>query len=101
MARVIVDNSKYEIIPGQLLTVKIIYNQTNEIGVPEKAVTIQGDTAFVYIVNDNIATKNIKIGKRNFGKVSVSDGLDVGDKVISEGISKVRNNSKVKIININ
>ena len=102
LARVIVDNSKYEIIPGQLLTVKIIYNQTNEIGVPEKAVTIQGDTAFVYIVNDNIATKkNIKIGKRNFGKVSVSDGLDVGDKVISEGISKVRNNSKVKIININ
>ena len=102
LARVIVDNSKYEIIPGQLLTVKIIYNQTNEIGVPEKAVTIQGDTAFVYIVNDNIATKkNIKIGKRNFGKVSVSEGLDVGDKVISEGISKVRNNSKVKIININ
>ena len=102
LARVIVDNSKYEIIPGQLLTVKIIYNQTNEIGVPEKAVTIQGDTAFVYIVNDDIATKkNIKIGKRNFGKVSVSDGLDVGDKVISEGISKVRNNSKVKIININ
>ena len=102
LARVIVDNSKYEIIPGQLLTVKIIYNQTNEIGVPEKAVTIQGDTAFVYIVNDDIATKkNIKIGKRNFGKVSVSEGLDVGDKVISEGISKVRNNSKVKIININ
>ncbi len=102
LARVMVDNSKFQIIPGQLLTVKIIYNQTNEIGVPEKAVTVQGNTAFVYIVNDNIAIKrNIKIGKRNFGKVSVSEGLEVGDKVISEGISKVRNNSKVKIININ
>ena len=48
------DNSKFEIIPGQLMTVKIIYEETNEIGVPESAVTIQGETAFVYVVNIDI-----------------------------------------------
>jgi len=41
LARVIVDNSKFEIIPGQLLTVKIIYDETQQIGVPESSVTIQ------------------------------------------------------------
>ena len=41
---------------SRAIAVEIIYNQTNEIIVPEKAVTIQGDS-FVYIVNDNIATK--------------------------------------------
>ena len=50
------------------MTVKIIYDETNEIGVPESAITIQGETAFVYIVNNDIAEKNIKIGKRNFVK---------------------------------
>tara|TARA_A100000164_G_C21701737_1_gene673897 strand:- start:3 stop:869 length:867 start_codon:yes stop_codon:yes gene_type:complete len=100
LARIIVDNSNFEIIPGQLMTVKVIYDEINQIGVPESAVTIQGNTAFVYIVNADIAEKkNIKMGKRNFGKVSIVSGIDEGDMVISEGISKVRNKSKVKIIN--
>ena len=100
LARVIVDNSNFEIIPGQLMTVKIIYDEISEIGVPESAVTIQGNTAFVYIVKANTAEKkNIKMGKRNFGKVSVLSGINEGDMVISEGVSKVRNKSKVKIIN--
>ena len=100
LARILVNNSNYEIIPGQLMTVKVIYNEENQIGVPESAVTIQGNTAFVYIVNADIAEKrNIKIGKRNFGKVSIASGVNEGEIVISEGVSKVRDKTKVKIIN--
>ncbi len=100
LARIVADNSDFEIIPGQLMTVKVIYDEVNQIGVPESAVTIQGNTAFVYVVNNNIAEKkNIKIGKRNFGKVSVISGIEEGDAVISEGISKVRNKSKIKVLN--
>ena len=100
LARISVNNKNFEIIPGQLMTVKIIYDEINQIGVPESAVTIQGSTSFVYIVKNNIAEKrNIKIGNRNFGKISVVSGIEEGDMVISEGVSKVRNKSKVKIIN--
>ena len=82
------------------MTVKVIYDEINQIGVPESAVTIQGSTAFVYTVKDGTAEKkDIKIGKRNFGKVSVISGINEGDFVITEGISKVRNNAKIKIIN--
>ena len=99
LSRIIVDNSNFDIIPGQLMTVKIIYDEINQIGVPESAVTIQGNTAFVYIVNDEtVEKKNIKIGKRNFGKVSILSGINEGDIVIAEGVSKVRNKAKVKII---
>ena len=99
LSRIIVDNSDFEIIPGQLMTVKIIYNETNQIGVPESAVTVQGNTAFVYVINDDAAEKtNIKIGKRNFGKVSVLSGLNEGDIIIAEGVSKVRDKAKVKIV---
>jgi membrane fusion protein (multidrug efflux system) len=99
LARVIVDNSKFKIIPGQLLTVKIIYDEIQRIGVPERSVTIQGKTAFVYVVNGETVTKtNIQIGKRNFGKVSVLDGVSLGDQIVVEGVSKVRDKSKIKII---
>ena len=100
LSRVLVDNSSFEIIPGQLMTVKVIYDEVNQIGVPESAVTIQGNTAFVYTVKDDTAEKkDIKIGKRNFGKVSVISGINESDFVITEGVSKVRNNAKIKIIN--
>ena len=99
LSRIIVDNSNFEIIPGQLMTVKIIYDEINQIGVPESAVTVQGNTAFVYIVNDEtVEKKDIKIGKRYFGKVSVLSGINEGDIVIAEGVSKVRDKAKVKII---
>ena len=99
LSRIIVDNSKFEIIPGQLMTVKIIYDEINQIGVPESAVTIQGNTAFVYIVNNKtVEKKDITIGKRNFGKVSVLSGINEGDLVVTEGVSKIRNKAKVKII---
>jgi membrane fusion protein (multidrug efflux system) len=81
------------------MNIKVIYDEFEQIGVPESAVTIQGNTAFVYTVNKGIVEKkNIIIGKRNFGKVSVLSGISVGEKVISEGVSKVRNKVKVKII---
>jgi membrane fusion protein (multidrug efflux system) len=99
LARVIVDNSTFQIIPGQLLTVKIIYDEIQQIGVPERSVTIQGKTAFVYVVNGETVTKtNIKIGKRNFGKVSILDGVSEGDQIVIEGVSKIRDKSKIKII---
>ena len=59
LARISVNNKNFEIIPGQLMTVKIIYDEINQIGVPESSVTIQGNTSFVYIVKNNTAEKEI------------------------------------------
>ncbi len=81
------------------MTVRVIYNEQKQLGVPESAVTIQGKTSFVYVVNNGVAEKRfIKIGKRNFGKVSVLSGISEGELVISEGVSKVRDKGKIKIV---
>ena len=99
LARVIVDNNNYEIIPGQLMNVKIIYDEKKGLGVPERAVTVQGNTAFVYVVKDEVVKKQfIEIGTRNYGKVSVTSGVSKGDIIVSEGVSKIRDNTKIKII---
>ena len=51
------------------------------------------------MMNQSEEKRNIKIGNRNFGKISVTSGIKEGDLVISEGVSKVRNKTKVKILN--
>ena len=101
LASITVDNKDLELVPGMLLDIQIIYNETQEIGVPENSLLIQGDTAFAYkVLEDNTVEKiQVKIGKRNYGKVSILDGLFIGDKIVKEGISKVRDKIKIKIIN--
>ena len=101
LASIIVDNKNLELVPGMLLDIQIIFNETQEIGVPENSLLIQGDTAFAYKVleNNTIEKIEVKIGKRNYGKVSILNGLNVGDKIVKEGISKVRDKIKIKIIN--
>ncbi len=101
LASITVNNKDLELVPGMLLDIQIIYNETQEIGVPENSLLIQGDTAFAYkVLEDNTIEKiEVKIGKRNYGKVSILDGLSEGDKIVKEGISKVRDKIKIKIIN--
>ena len=101
LASITVDNKNLELVPGMLLDIQIIYNKTQEIGVAENSLLIQGDTAFAYkVLEDNTIEKiEVKIGKRNYGKVSILNGLSEGDKIVKEGISKVRDKIKIKIIN--
>ena len=50
LASITVNNKNLELVPGMLLDIQIIYNETQEIGVPENSLLIQGDTAFAYKV---------------------------------------------------
>ena len=101
LANIIVENKELKLIPGMLLDIKIIYDKKEQLGIPENSILIQGETAFVYkVLEDNTVSKvEIKIGKRNFGKVSIVEGLSLGDKIVTEGISKVRDKIKIIILN--
>ena len=101
LASIIVENKDLKLIPGMLLDIKIIYDKKEQLGIPENSLLIQGEAAFVYkVLEDNTVNKiKVKIGKRNFGKVSIIDGLSLGDKIVTEGISKVRDKVKIKILN--
>ena len=60
----------------------------------------EGNKKFVYkIIENNILKKiEVKTGVRNQGKLEILDGLSEGDKVIAEGLTKVRPGMKVKPI---
>ena len=100
LARAKIDNEESEIIPGSLLEIEIFYNEKNGMSVPDTSIMYEGSKKFVYkIIEDNIIKKTeIETGIRNIGNLEVLSGLNEGDKIIAEGLTKVRPGMKVKPI---
>ena len=100
LARAIINNEESEIIPGSLLEIEIFYNEKDAISVPDTSVMYEGSKNFVYKIIENNVIKKIEIetGIRYLGNLEILEGLNVGDKIIAEGLTKVRPGMKVKPI---
>ena len=100
LARAKINNEKSEIIPGSLLEIEIFYNQKSALGVPDTSVMYEGSKKFIYkIIEDNIIKKTeIETGVRNAGNLEIIKGLNESDKIIAEGLTKVRPGMKIKPI---
>ena len=100
LARAQIQNENSEIIPGSLLEIEILYNDKNALSIPDTSVMYEGSKKFIYkIVNNNMIKKiEIETGVRDKGNLEVLSGLNKGDKVIAEGLTKVRPGMKVKPI---
>ena len=100
LARAKINNEKSEIIPGSLLEIQILYNEKVALSVPDTSIIYEGSKKFIYkiIENNMIKKTEIKIGVRNKGNLEILSGLNEGDKIIAEGLTKVRPGMKVKPI---
>ena len=100
LARAKINNDESEIMPGSLLEIEIFYNEKNSLSVPDTSIMYEGSKKFIYkIIENNIIKKTeIETGIRHLGNLEVLSGLNEGDKVIAEGLTKVRPGMKVKPI---
>ena len=100
LAQIKIKNSNNKLTPGMLLNTEIIYNEITSLGVPEESVVQQGNTAIVYKIIDNqtVARTEVKTGVRNLGYIQIISGLTEGDQIVVQGVSKVRDKSKIKLI---
>ena len=100
LARAKIQNENSEIIPGSLLEIEILYNDKKALSVPDTSIMYEGSKKFIYkIIENNILKKvEVKTGVRNQGNLEILNGLIEGDKIIAEGLTKVRPGMKVKPI---
>ena len=100
LARAKIDNENSEIIPGSLLEIEILYNEKDALAAPDTSIMYEGSKKFIYkIIEDNIIKKTeVETGVRNKGNLEILSGLNEGDKIIAEGLTKVRPGMKVKPI---
>jgi len=87
--------------PGQYGRVRFVsYTRPNALLVPQKAVTeLQGAHQVAVVGSDNkVSVRTVNVGER-FGPMwIVEDGLKPGEKVVVEGVQKVREGVTVKIV---
>jgi len=100
LARAKINNEESEIIPGSLLEIEIFYNEKNTLSVPDTSIMYEGSKKFIYkiIENNMIKKTEVETGVRNMGNLEIVSGLNEGDKIIAEGLTKVRPGMKVKPI---
>ena len=100
LARAKINNENSEILPGSLLEIEIFYNEKNALSVPDTSVMYEGSKKFIYKIIENNMIKKIEIetGIRDKGNLEVLSGINEGDQIIAEGLTKVRPGMKVKPI---
>ena len=98
--RIKIDNLNFEILPGSLLEFSIKYNERKSLGIPDTSILVEGEKSYIFKVSDdNKAQKiEVKTGDRLEGFMEIYEGLNQGEKVVSEGLKKVRPNSEIKPI---
>jgi membrane fusion protein (multidrug efflux system) len=91
-------NPKHHLLPGQFGRIRVTTSEpTNAILVPQRAVQdLQGLQSVFTVDQDNkVLARSIVTGDRVGDRVIVQQGLKPGDRVIVEGVQKVRPGSIV------
>ena len=98
VVRAIIDNEDGALRPGMLLSVKVVTEERIAIVIPEKSVVQVSDSAFVYIVDDEQKASRtpVQLGSRQPGIVEITQGLAEGDRIVTEGIVKLRDGMQVR-----
>ncbi len=99
MVRAEVPNNDGLLRPGMLLRVQLLRSVDSVLQLPERAVVPLDTRHFVYVVgDDNIAKeRQITIGRRKPGIVEVISGIEPGERVVSDGLVRMRDGIAVTI----
>jgi membrane fusion protein (multidrug efflux system) len=86
--------------PGLFSRIRLVLDvRPNAITIPEQAIVPLGDERYVFTVVDGRAVKTrITLGQRGPGWVEVTEGLALGDVVVTAGQLKIREGSSVEVV---
>jgi multidrug efflux system membrane fusion protein len=74
--------------PGQLVKVFLnVYNKKNALVIPTKAIQINQNGSFVFVINQNnkVSIRNIKIEFSDDNYAVVTKGLSIGETIVING----------------
>ena len=101
-ARAEFPNPDRRLKPGMLVRVGISRGQRQSLSAPESAVSVQGDSAFVYVVQSAgqrtmAEQRPIVTGARQQGFVEIMDGVRAGERIVADGLNKIQPGQPVRI----
>lgn len=100
-ARIVFPNKGKILKPGVTTNIRVKHGSgENSLLIPYKSVVEQLGEYFVYVVNsDNKAIEHkVSLGIKINDKIVVKTGLQEGEKVVTEGVQKLRDSSVVQVV---
>jgi multidrug efflux system membrane fusion protein len=94
-------NSNGRLFPNQFVNVRMVVDtHRNVITVPTAAVQLGAQGPVVYVVkNDStVEVRNVKTGAAEGGQTEIAAGLQAGERVITDGVDRIREGSKVEVV---
>lgn len=97
--RAVLPNEDASLRPGMFMTVDLQKDRGDVLVVPEQSIVPEGLQQYVFVVHDGVVEKRtVLLGRRIPGFVVIEDGVKAGEQVITEGTNKVRDGSRVEIL---
>ncbi len=90
-------NPRRELKDGMSAVVKVLNTQSGRrIVVPFKAIVEQMGENFVYVAQgDSAKQRKVQLGPRLRDDIVILDGIKDGDKIVTEGVQKLRDGAKI------
>ena len=94
------DNPGETLFPNQFVNIRLtLQTLPKAVSVPVDAVQFGTQGNYVYVVRDDKAhVQVVKLGATTADRVQIVEGLAAGERVVLEGMDRLRNGSAVKIV---
>jgi membrane fusion protein (multidrug efflux system) len=98
--RALLPNDESRLRPGMFLTVSLLKDDVVSLVIPEEALIPERSKQFVYVVGDGnmVERREVLTGRRRPGQIEILEGLEPGERVISEGTQQARPGMPVNIV---
>jgi len=96
-----IDNPDGKLRPGMLLTVDLTMEARDTVVIPEAAVVPSQGRQFVFVVDEESIARRVEVqlGRRRPGLVEIVSGVVPGQRVVTQGLSQVRPDARVRVLN--
>lgn len=94
------NNARQQLFPSQFVNVQLqIRTIRNAVVVPVAAVRQSGSGEYVFVLQDDrtVKLRNVVRGQPVGDRVQVTSGLQIGEKVITEGADRLRDGARVML----
>jgi len=99
LVRATIDNEDGRLRPGMLVRVTLLRSVDTTMVLPEKALIPIQDRQYVYVIDENnrAVQTEVTVGRRKPGVVEITSGISDGDRIVVEGIVRLRDGVPVDI----
>jgi len=94
-------NARKALFPNQFVNVRLLVDTLEDaLVVPSAAIAIGAPGSYVYVIDssDKVAVRKVTTSASNLDYTAIDSGLEVGERVVTDGLDRLREGSTVKVV---